>query len=149
MDYQGLMQQALLLAKDAAGHNDVPVGAVVVNQNGEVIGRGKNEREKNNDPLAHAELIAIRDAANNLNSWRFDDATLVVTLEPCAMCAGAIAQSRFTRVVFGAFDEKAGAAGSVWDLIRDPRLPNKIEVITGLLADESAQLLKDFFIKRR
>ena len=149
MDYQEFMQQALLLAKDAAGHNDVPVGAVVVNQNGEVIGRGKNEREKNNDPLAHAELIAIRDAAENLNSWRFDDATLVVTLEPCAMCAGAIAQSRFTRVVFGAFDEKAGALGSVWDLIRDPRLPNKIEVITGLLADESAQLLKDFFIKRR
>ena len=149
MDYQELMQQALLLAKEAAEHNDVPVGAVVVNQNGEVIGRGKNEREKNNDPLAHAELIAIRDAANNLNSWRFDDATLVVTLEPCAMCAGAIAQSRLTRVVFGAFDEKAGAAGSVWDLIRDSRLPNKIEVITGLLADESAQLLKDFFIKRR
>jgi tRNA(adenine34) deaminase len=149
VDYQELMQQALLLAKEAAEDNDVPVGAVVVNQNGEVIGRGKNEREKNNDPLAHAELIAIRDAANNLNSWRFDDATLVVTLEPCAMCAGAIAQSRLTRVVFGAFDEKAGAAGSVWDLIRDPRLPNKIEVITGLLADESAQLLKDFFIKRR
>ena len=138
-----------MLAKDAAEDNDVPVGAVVVNQSGEVIGRGKNEREKNNDPLAHAELIAIRDAANNLNSWRFDDATLVVTLEPCAMCAGAIAQSRFARVVFGAFDEKAGAAGSVWDLIRDPRLPNKIEVITGLLADESAELLKDFFIKRR
>ena len=138
-----------MLAKDAAGHNDVPVGAVVVNQSGEVIGRGKNEREKNNDPLAHAELIAIRDAAKNSNSWRFDDATLVVTLEPCAMCAGAIAQSRFARVVFGAFDEKAGAAGSVWDLIRDPRLPNKIEVITGLLADESAEVLKDFFIKRR
>jgi tRNA(adenine34) deaminase len=149
VDYQGLMQQALLLAKDAAGHNDVPVGAVVVNQSGEVIGRGKNEREKNNDPLAHAELIAIRDAAKNSNSWRFDDATLVVTLEPCAMCAGAIAQSRFARVVFGAFDEKAGAVGSLWDLIRDPRLPNKIEVISGLLADESAQLLKDFFIKRR
>ena len=149
MDYQELMQQALELAKDAAEHSDVPVGAVVVNQNGEVIGRGKNEREKNNDPLAHAELIAIRDAAKNSNSWRFDDATLVVTLEPCAMCAGAIAQSRFTRVVFGAFDEKAGALGSVWDLIRDPRLPNKIEVISGLLADESAELLKDFFIKRR
>jgi tRNA(adenine34) deaminase len=149
VDYQEFMQQALLLAKDAAGHNDVPVGAVVVNQNGEVIGRGKNEREKNNDPLAHAELIAIRDAAYNLNSWRFDDATLVVTLEPCAMCAGAIAQSRFARVVFGAFDEKAGALGSVWDLIRDPRLPNKIEVISGLLADESAEVLKDFFIKRR
>ena len=149
MDYQGLMRQALELAKEAAGHNDVPVGAVVVNQNGEVIGRGKNEREKNNDPLAHAELIAIREAAYNLNSWRSDDATLVVTLEPCAMCAGAIAQSRFARVVFGAFDEKAGAVGSVWDLIRDPRLPNKIEVISGLFADESAEVLKDFFKKRR
>ena len=149
MDYQGLMQQALLLAKEAAEHNDVPVGAVVVNQNGEVIGRGKNEREKNNDPLAHAELIAIREAAKSLNSWRFDDATLVVTLEPCAMCAGAIAQSRFARVVFGAFDEKAGAVGSVWDLIRDPRLPIKIEVISGLFADESAEVLKDFFKKRR
>ena len=143
------MQQAIQLAKDAAEDNDVPVGAVVVNQNGEVIGRGKNEREKNNDPLAHAELIAIRDAAYNLSSWRFDDATLVVTLEPCAMCAGAIAQSRFARVVFGAFDEKAGAVGSLWDLIRDPRLPNKIEVISGLLADESAEVLKDFFKKRR
>ena len=149
MDYQELMQQALELAKDAAGHNDVPVGAVVVNQNGEIIGHGKNEREKNNDPLAHAELIAIREAAKSLNSWRFDDATLVVTLEPCAMCAGAIAQSRFARVVFGAFDEKAGAVGSVWDLIRDPRAPNKIEVISGLLADESAEVLKDFFKKRR
>ena len=149
MDYKELMQQALLLAKEAANHGDVPVGAVVVNQNGEVIGRGKNEREKNNDPLAHAELIAIREAAYNLNSWRFDDATLVVTLEPCAMCAGAIAQSRFARVVFGAFDEKAGAVGSVWDLIRDPRLPNKIEVISGLFADESAEVLKDFFKKRR
>ena len=149
MDYKELMQQALLLAKEAAEHNDVPVGAVVVNQNGEIIGRGKNEREKNNDPLAHAELIAIREAAYNLNSWRSDDATLVVTLEPCAMCAGAIAQSRFARVVFGAFDEKAGAVGSVWDLIRDPRLPNKIEVISGLFADESAEVLKDFFKKRR
>ena len=149
MDYKELMQQALLLAKEAANHGDVPVGAIIVDENGAVIGRGKNERVKNNDPLAHAELIAIRDAAYNLNSWRFDDATLVVTLEPCAMCAGAITQSRFARVVFGAFDEKAGALGSVWDLIRDPRLPNKIEVISGLLADESAQLLKDFFIKRR
>jgi tRNA(adenine34) deaminase len=149
VDYKELMQQALLLAKEAANHGDVPVGAVVVNQNGEIIGRGKNERGKNNDPLAHAELIAIREAAYNLNSWRSDDATLVVTLEPCAMCAGAIAQSRFARVVFGAFDEKAGAVGSVWDLIRDPRLPNKIEVISGLFADESAEVLKDFFKKRR
>ena len=149
MDYKELMQQALLLAKEAANHGDVPVGAIIVNEQGAVIGRGKNERVKNNDPLAHAEIMAIKDAASKLSNWRFDQLTLIVTLEPCAMCAGAIAQSRFTRVVFGAFDEKAGAAGSVWDLIRDPRLPNKIEVITGLLADESAELLKDFFIKRR
>jgi tRNA(adenine34) deaminase len=145
VDYQEFMQQALLLAKDAAGHNDVPVGAVVVNQNGEVIGRGKNEREKNNDPLAHAELIAIRDAANNLNSWRFDDATLIVTLEPCAMCAGAIAQSRFARVVFGAFDEKAGAVGSVWDLIRDPRSLTQIEVVSGVLKTDCSGILHNFF----
>jgi len=149
VDYQELMQQALLLAKDAAGHNDVPVGAVVVNQNGEVIGRGKNEREKNNDPLAHAELIAIRDAAYNLNSWRFDDATLVVTLEPCAMCAGAIAQSRFKRLVFGSFDEKGGAAGSIWDLIRDARALTQIEVVSGVLADDCALVLSDFFASKR
>ena len=149
MDYQELMQQALELAKDAAEHNDVPVGAVVVNQNGEIIGRGKNEREKNNDPLAHAELIAIRDAAKNLNSWRFDDATLVVTLEPCAMCAGAIAQSRFKRLVFGSFDERGGAAGSIWDLIRDARALTQIEVVSGVLADDCALVLSDFFASKR
>jgi tRNA(adenine34) deaminase len=116
---------------------------------GEIIGRGKNEREKSNDPLAHAELMAIKDAAKNLNSYRFDDLTLVVTLEPCAMCAGAIAQSRFSRLVFGTFDEKAGAVGSVWDLIRDPRALSKIEVVSGVLQDECAELLKDFFANKR
>jgi len=139
------MSVALQLADQAQLHNDVPVGALVVNQSGEIIGRGKNEREKSNDPLAHAELMAIKDAAKNLNSYRFDNLTLVVTLEPCAMCAGAIAQSRFSRLVFGAFDEKAGAVGSVWDLIRDPRALSKIEVVSGVLQDECAQLLKDFF----
>ena len=137
------------LADQAQLHNDVPVGALVVNQMGEIIGRGKNEREKSNDPLAHAELMAIKDAAKNLNSYRFDDLTLVVTLEPCAMCAGAIAQSRFSRLVYGAFDEKAGAVGSVWDLIRDQRALSKIEVISGVLQDECAQLLKDFFANKR
>ena len=137
------------LADQAQLHNDVPVGALVVNQSGEIIGRGKNEREKSNDPLAHAELMAIRDAAKNLNSYRFDDLTLVVTLEPCAMCAGAIAQSRFSRLVFGAFDEKAGAVGSVWDLIRDQRALSKIEVVSGVLQDECAQLLRDFFANKR
>jgi tRNA(adenine34) deaminase len=143
------MSQALQLADQAQLHNDVPVGALVVNQMGEIIGRGKNEREKSNDPLAHAELMAIRDAAKNLNSYRFDDLTLVVTLEPCAMCAGAIAQSRFSRLIFGAFDEKAGAVGSVWDLIRGPRALTKIEVVSGVLLDECAGILKDFFTNKR
>ena len=143
------MSKALQLAGQAQLHNDVPVGALVVNQSGEIIGGGKNEREKSNDPLAHAELMAIRDAAKNLNSYRFDDLSLVVTLEPCAMCAGAIAQSRFSRLVFGAFDEKAGAVGSVWDLIRDPRALTKIEVVSGVLLDECAGMLKDFFANKR
>ena len=143
------MSVALQLADQAQLHNDVPVGALVVNQMGEIIGRGKNEREKSNDPLAHAELMAIKDAAKNLNSYRFDDLTLVVTLEPCAMCAGAIAQSRFSRLVFGAFDEKGGAVGSVWDLIRDPRALTKIEVVSGVLLDECAGILKDFFTNKR
>ena len=143
------MSNALQLADQAQLHNDVPVGALVVNQMGEIIGRGKNEREKSNDPLAHAELMAIKDAAKNLNSYRFDDLTLVVTLEPCAMCAGAIAQSRFSRLVFGAFDEKAGAVGSVWDLIRDPRALTKIEVVSGVLLDECAGILKVFFANKR
>ncbi len=143
------MSNALQLADQAQLHNDVPVGALVVNQMGEIIGRGKNEREKSNDPLAHAELMAIKDAAKNLNSYRFDDLTLVVTLEPCAMCAGAIAQSRFSSLVFGAFDEKGGAVGSVWDLIRDPRALSKIEVVSGVLLDECAGILKDFFANKR
>ena len=137
------------LAQQAQLHNDVPVGALVVNQCGEIIGRGKNEREKSSDPLAHAELMAIRDAAKKLNSYRFDDLTLVVTLEPCAMCAGAIAQSRFSRLIFGAFDEKAGAVGSVWDLIRDQRAVSKIEVVSGVLQDECVGILRDFFANKR
>ena len=149
MDYKLLMSNALQLADQAQLHNDVPVGALVVNQMGEIIGRGKNEREKSNDPLAHAELMAIKDAARNLNSYRFDDLTLVVTLEPCAMCAGAIAKSRFSRLVFGAFDEKGGAVGSVWDLIRDQRVLTKIEVVSGVLHDECAGILKDFFANKR
>jgi tRNA(adenine34) deaminase len=149
VDYKLLMSNALQLAQQAQLHNDVPVGALVVNQMGEIIGRGKNEREKSNDPLAHAELMAIKDAAKNLNSYRFDDLTLVVTLEPCAMCAGAIAQSRFSRLVFGAFDEKAGAVGTVWDLIRDPRALTKIEVVSGVLQNESAQLISNFFTSKR
>jgi len=149
VDYKLLMSLALQLAQQAQLHNDVPVGALIVNQMGEIIGRGKNEREKSNDPLAHAELMAIKDAAKNLNSYRFDDLTLVVTLEPCAMCAGAIAQSRFSRLVFGAFDKKAGAVGSLWDLIRDQRALTKIEVVSGVLQDECAGILRDFFANKR
>ena len=144
-----LMQQALLLAKEAANHGDVPVSAIIVDENGAVIGRGKNERVKNNDPLAHAEIVAIKDAASKLSNWRFDQLTLIVTLEPCAMCAGAIVQSRFKRLVFGSFDEKVGAAGSIWDLIRDARALTQIEVVSGVLADDCALVLSDFFASKR
>ena len=143
------MQQAILLAKDAAGNGDVPVGALVVNEAGEVLGTGHNLRQVNNDPTAHAEIVAMRLAASKLNNWRMDDLTMIITLEPCAMCAGAISQSRFKRVVFGAWDEKAGAVGSVWDVIRDPRNLNKVEVITGVLEKDCALLLSDFFEKKR
>jgi tRNA(adenine34) deaminase len=149
VDYKEVMQQALLFAKDAANHGDVPVGAIIVDENGAVIGRGKNERVKNNDPLAHAEIMAIKDAASKLSNWRFDQLTLIVTLEPCAMCAGAITQSRFKRLVFGSFDQKAGAVGSILDLIRDPRALTQIEVVSGVLAESSSQLLSDFFTSKR
>jgi tRNA(adenine34) deaminase len=149
VDYKELMQQALLLAKEAANHGDVPVGAIIVDEMGVVIGRGKNERVKNNDPLAHAEIVAIKDAASNLSNWRFDQLTLIVTLEPCAMCAGTIAQSRFKRLVFGSFDEKAGAAGSTWDLIRDARALTQIEVVSGVLEYDCSEILKLFFLKYR
>jgi tRNA(adenine34) deaminase len=143
------MQQAILLAKAAGDNGDVPVGALVVNESGEVLGAGHNLRQVNNDPTAHAEIVAIRMASSKLNNWRMDDLTMIVTLEPCAMCAGAISQSRFKRVVFGAWDEKAGAVGSVWDVIRDPRSLNKVEVITGVLEKDCALLLSDFFEKKR
>ena len=143
------MQQAISLAKAAADNGDVPVGALVVNEAGEVLGTGHNLRQVNNDPTAHAEIVAMRMAAAKLNNWRMDDLTMIVTLEPCAMCAGAISQSRFKRVVFGAWDEKAGAVGSVWDVIRDPRSLNKVEVITGVLEKDCALLLSDFFEKKR
>ena len=143
------MQQAILLAKAAADNGDVPVGALVVNEAGEVLGTGHNLRQVNNDPTAHAEIVAMRMAASKLNNWRMDELTMIVTLEPCAMCAGAISQSRFKRLVFGAWDEKAGAVGSVWDVIRDPRSLNKVEVITGVLEKDCALLLSDFFEKKR
>ena len=143
------MQQAIAFAKSAADNGDVPVGALVVNEQGEVLGTGHNLREENNDPTAHAEIVAMRMAAAKLNNWRMDDLTMIVTLEPCAMCAGAISQSRFKRVVFGAWDQKAGAVGSVWDVIRDPRSLNKVEVITGVLEEECALVLSNFFEGKR
>ena len=149
MDYQNLMQQALALANQAATFDDVPVGALVVNNQGELIGVGENLREKNNDPTAHAEIVAIKNAAQKIGNWRLDDLTMVVTLEPCAMCAGAIVQTRMKRLVFGAFDEKAGAVGSIWDVIRDARALRKIEVISGVLEKECAQVLTNFFKGKR
>ncbi len=149
MDYQNLMQQALALANQAATFDDVPVGAIVVNDQGEIIGMAENLREKNNDPTAHAEIVAIKNAAQKIGNWRLDDLTMVVTLEPCAMCAGAIVQTRMKRLVFGAFDEKAGAVGSIWDVIRDARALTKIEVISGVLEKECAQVLTNFFKGKR
>ena len=143
------MQQAIALAKDAAAHNDVPVGALVVNEQGEILGTGHNLREESNDPSAHAEIVAMRNAATKINNWRMDDLTMIVTLEPCAMCAGAISQSRFKRLVFGAWDEKAGAVGSVWDVIRDQRSLNKIEVVSGVLEKECSAILTNFFEEKR
>ena len=143
------MNQAISIAKEALATEDVPVGAVVLNSFGDVVGRGKNRREIDQDPTAHAEIIALREAAIANRSWRLDDHTLVVTLEPCAMCAGAIAQSRIKTLIFGAWDEKAGAVGSVWDILRDPRSPHQVEVVAGILEDECAELLHQFFKAKR
>ncbi len=143
------MQAALSLAKVAGDSGDVPVGAIVVNEAGEILGTGQNLREKNNDPSAHAEIVAMRQAAEKIGSWRLDDLTMVVTLEPCAMCAGAISQSRFKRLVFGTWDEKAGAVGSVWDLVRDGRSLNKVEVVSGVMEQECWEVLKSFFSSKR
>ena len=144
-----IMQAALSLAKVAADKGDVPVGAIVVNEAGEILGTGQNLREQSNDPTAHAEIIAIRQAAEKIGSWRLDDLTIVVTLEPCAMCAGAILQSRIKRLVFGAWDEKAGAVGSVMDVVRDPRALTKVEVISGIMEKECSEVLSDFFNSKR
>ena len=143
------MQAALSLAKVAGDSGDVPVGAIVVNEAGEILGSVQNLREKNNDPSAHAEIVAMRQAAEKIGSWRLDDLTMVVTLEPCAMCAGAISQSRFRRLVFGTWDEKAGAVGSVWDLVREGRSLNKVEVVSGVMEQECGQVLKSFFSSKR
>ena len=143
------MQQAIAITQEVKSSGDVPVGALIVNEAGEVISTGKNEREKDSDPTAHAEIVAIRGAGEKLGSWRLDDLTLVVTLEPCVMCAGAILQSRIKRLVFGAFDQKAGAVGSSLDVIRDVRSLRKVEVVSGVLEKDCAKLLTDFFATKR
>jgi tRNA(adenine34) deaminase len=143
------MDQAIAIAKKATTTGDVPVGAIVIDKDGVIIGQGSNEREANNDPTAHAEIVAIRNATSRIQSSRLDGCTLIVTLEPCAMCAGAIAQSRISDLIFGAWDEKAGAVGSVWDVIRDPRALYKINVIAGVRETDCAKLLTDFFESQR
>ena len=143
------MGHALAEAALAPAHDDVPVGAVVIDETGEIIGRGHNRREVDSDPLGHAELMAISAAASAKGQWRLDGCTLVVTLEPCAMCAGAIVGSRLDRVVFGAFDDKAGAVGSMWDLLRDRVSLHHPEVTSGVRAEESQTLLREFFAAKR
>lgn len=150
MDIEYAMRLAMEIAKDSSLNADeVPVGAVILNSLGEVVATGTNERELHSDPSGHAEIVAMRKAAESVENWRLDGHTLVVTLEPCVMCAGAIAQSRMTKLVFGAWDEKAGAVGSVWDILRDPRALNKLEVVSGVLAEECAQMLGTFFQEKR
>lgn len=144
-----LMGLALDEAWRCAETGDVPVGAVVVDADGQLLGRGRNRREADGDPTAHAEVLALRAAAETLGRWRLVGCTLVVTLEPCAMCAGAITLARVARVAYGAADPKAGAAGSVWDLLRDTRLTWRPEVLPGVRAEESAALLRAFFAERR
>ena len=147
VDYEHFMQLALSEAKRSG--DDVPVGAVIVNADGEVIASGHNQKEAEHDASSHAEIEAIRAAGQKLGDWRLENCTLVVTLEPCVMCAGAIVAARIPRVVFGAWDPKVGAAGSLYVILRDPRLGNPIEVVGGVLEQECSALLEDFFASRR
>ena len=143
------MDTALDEARAALSTGDVPVGAIVLDQEGRIVGRGRNTREAEQDPTGHAEIVAIRDAARRIGSWRLEHCTLVVTLEPCTMCAGAIVGARIARLVFGASDEKAGAVGSLWDVVRDRRLNHRPEVVAGVRESESAALLRSFFVGHR
>lgn len=143
------MRLALDEARAALDSDDVPVGAVVLAPDGVVIGRGRNTRERDADPTGHAEVVALREAARSAGEWRLPGCTLVVTLEPCTMCAGALVLARIDRLVFGAYDDKAGAVGSLWDVVRDRRLNHRPEVVSGVLADESTALLDAFFRTHR
>jgi tRNA(adenine34) deaminase len=148
MDPTALMEEALALAAEAAEAGEVPIGAVVADASGAIIGRGRNARQSG-DPLGHAEIYAIREAAAALGDWRLVGTTMVVTLEPCAMCAGAIVNARIERVVFGALDPKAGFCGSLGNLVQDPRLNHRVELIPEFMAAESAELLQQFFRRLR
>lgn len=148
VDYAPAMRLALAAASSVAA-DDVPVGAVVVDEAGSVVASAANRREASGDPTAHAEVLALRAAAADRGGWRLDGLTLVVTLEPCVMCAGAVVLSRVSRLVYGAADPKAGAVGSLWDLVRDRRLNHRPEVVAGVLADECGQVLRDWFEARR
>ncbi len=148
LDDEQWIAEAIQEARLAPAHDDVPIAALVVHD-GRVIGRAHNERERHNDPTAHAEIVALRAAAAALGSWRVLDSTLYVTLEPCAMCAGAIVLARIPRVVFGAWDPKAGAAGSVLDLLAEPQLNHRPDVLGGVLEEPCSALLTDFFSERR
>ncbi len=147
-DDERFMRAALELAALASAHEDVPVGCVIV-VDGQIVGRGENRRESDADPTAHAEMIALRDAAQEQGHWRLSDATVYVTLEPCVMCAGALLNARVERLVMGAPDEKAGAVGSRYNVLSDPRLLHEVSLTYDVLADESAVLLRDFFVARR
>jgi len=147
--YDGPMREALAQAVLAPGHGDVPVGAVLLDEAGAVLAAAHNDREGAGDPTAHAELLALRAGAAARGRWRLDGCTLVVTLEPCTMCAGALVLARVARVVFGAVDPKAGAAGSLWDVLRDRRLNSRPEVVGGVLEQDCGALLRDFFQGRR
>lgn len=147
INYESLMQQAL--AEAALSGTDVPVGALIIDAEGNVIAKAHNNREVSHDPTGHAEIIAIREATAALGDWRLTDCTLVVTLEPCVMCAGAIVSARIPKVVFGAWDERVGASGSLYDLLRDGRLGNPVEVIAGVLEDQAAAQLREFFQAKR
>ncbi|HLS92707.1 MAG TPA: nucleoside deaminase [Microbacterium sp.] len=143
------MRRALALAEEAASAGEVPVGAIVLDASGSVVGQARNRREETHDPSAHAEVLALREAARATGGWNLDGCTLVVTLEPCLMCAGALLQARISRLVFGAWDDKAGAAGSLYDVVRDRRLPYRAEVVAGVLEAEAREILARFFAPKR
>lgn len=149
VDFNAAMDRALSLAEVAASYGDVPCGAVVVGGDGQIVGEGFNERTRTADPLAHAEVLAMQQAASNLGKWNLEECTLVVNLEPCPMCAGAAVMGHVGRIVFGAWDSKMGACGSVWDIPRDPHVGFFPEIIGGVKKEESAALLREFFAKHR